>query len=165
MALIYNPVTLTVTASHYYVDGCRFLWNFVVAMGPAFWRALWNAPLNFLLLQLWVCAWARYWRIRIKLAARYVQLSWFWWLHMISVLWNLKPDLGGKDIHGSYWMWYRADMFELKRQFKELNRLRKEVGDSHVGTCIQFVLNIFLSHVPMVLLYTVSMIYFVVRIL
>ena len=68
---------------------------------------------------------------------------------MISVLWNLNPDTGGKDIHGTYWMWYRADMFELKRQFKELKRLRKDVGDSYVGMAFGFIWKLiseFFSH-------------------
>ena len=142
MARLLNPINIVktasnivMTASHRYVDVSRYLWSAFVAMGPT----LWSVPFMIFSLPAMVVAWVRYWYICFRLASRYIRLSWFWWLHMISVLWNLKPRLDGQDIHGTYWMWYRADMFELKRQFKELKRLRKDIGDSYIGKTICFI--------------------------
>ena len=84
---------------------------------------------------------------------------------MISVLWNLNPNLGGKDIFGTYWMWYRADMFELKRQFKELARLRKEIGDSYVGNAVNFIWNLIAVYLPMLVLNVATVVFFIARII
>ena len=84
---------------------------------------------------------------------------------MISVLWDLNPNLGGKDIFGTYWMWYRADMFELKRQFKELARLRKEIGNSYIGNAIDFIWKLISVYFPMSLLNSAAVVFFVARIL
>ena len=111
-----------------------------------------------------VVAWVRYWYIRFRLASRYIRLSWFWWLHMISVLWNLKPRLDGQDIHGTYWMWYRANMFSIKYEFKELKRQRKELGDSYFDAVFQMLSALLLLHIPMMVLNAVAVFYFTFRI-
>ena len=36
----------------------------------------------------------------------------------MSVLWNLEPITNGKQINGTYWMHYKADMFAIKSDLK-----------------------------------------------
>ena len=81
MALLFNPINIiktaskiVMTASHYYVDGARYLWNAFVAMGPAFW----SMPFVIMSLPLKFYVWIKYWHICIWLVARYIRLSWFW---------------------------------------------------------------------------------------
>ena len=129
MARLLNPINIVktasnivMTASHRYVDVSRYLWSAFVAMGPT----LWSVPFMIFSLPAMVVAWVRYWYIRFWLASRYIRLSWFWWLHMISVLWNLKPRLDGQDIHGTYY----ATGINLNTSFQTLRRhFQEKFGD------------------------------------
>ena len=112
-----------------------------------------------------LCSSAVYWNEKAILRNRWLTLTWFWWLQMISVLWNLDPELNGKDINGTYWMHYKANMFELKSEFKELKRQRKDLGDSCFDTALQFIWSMFFLHFPMFVLNAIAVVYFTFRIL
>ena len=71
---------------------------------------------------------------------------------MISILWYHIPLRTGKHINGTWWEFYRADMFSIKSEFKELKRQRRELGDSCFNVALQIISNIFFLHVPMFVL-------------
>ena len=80
-----------------------------------------------------------YWYARCKLAFFHFYLSWKWWLVMVSVLWNLEPVTNGKQINGTYWMHYKADLFAIKSDLKETSRLRRDLGDAAIDVFFNFL--------------------------
>ena len=128
------------------------LWQHVVS----FVKLIFSTP-SFILLSI------KYWMIRSKLWMRYMKLSWLWWLYMISVLWYHKPP-EPKQVHGTYWMLWRADMYQLKREFKDLKRFRKDIGDSCFDTALYFLITFFVLHLPMLILNAIATSYLVCRI-
>ena len=101
--------------------------------------------------------------IRSKLWMRYMKLSWLWWLYMISVFWYHKPP-EPKQVNGTYWMLWRADMYQLKQEFKDLKRFRKDIGDSCFDTTLYFLITFFVLHLPMLILNAIATSYLVWRI-
>ena len=51
---------------------------------------------------------------------------------MVSVLWNLESITNGEKINGTYWMHYKADLFAIKSDLKEISRLRRDLGDAAI---------------------------------
>ena len=51
-------------------------------------------------------------------------------------------------------------MFELKRQFKELARLRKEIGDSYVGNAVSFIWNLIAVYLSMSVLNATAVVFY-----
>ena len=82
---------------------------------------------------------------------------------MISVLWYHTPP-EPKQINGTYWMHWKADMYELKSEFKELFRLRKNIGDSSFDLFLQSLIRIIVLHIPMFILNAIATSYLVWRI-
>ena len=79
------------------------------------------------------------WYARCKLVFFHFYLSWKWWLVIVSVLWNLEPITNGKQINGTYWMHYKADMFAIKSDLKETSRLRRDLGDAAIDGFFNFL--------------------------
>ena len=82
---------------------------------------------------------------------------------MISVLWYHKPPQE-KQIDGTYWMHWKADMCQLKREFRELKRLRKEIGESCLDSVLVFLFEVLFLHFPMLILNAIATSYLVWRI-
>ena len=68
---------------------------------------------------------------------------------MVSVLWNLKPIINGKQINGTYWMYYKADMFAIKSDLKETSRLRRVFGDAAIDGFLNFLYKVLILCGPM----------------
>ena len=71
---------------------------------------------------------------------------------MVSVLWNLKPIINGKQINGTYWMYYKADMFAIKSDLKETSRSRRDLGDAAIDGIFNFLYNFLTLYGPMMAL-------------
>ena len=129
--------------------------------------SLWQYLVSFVMLTISIPSFIllsiKYWMIRSKLWMRYIKLSWLWWLYMISVLWYHKPP-APKQVNGTYWMLWRADMYQLKREFKDLKRFRKDIGDSCFDTVLHFLISFFILHLPMLILNAIATSYLVWRI-
>ena len=82
---------------------------------------------------------------------------------MISVLWYHEPP-EPKQVNGTYWMLWRADMYQLKREFKDLKRFRKDIGDSCFDELLHFLVTFFILHLPMLILNAIATSYLVWRI-
>jgi hypothetical protein len=82
---------------------------------------------------------------------------------MISVLWYHEPP-NIMQIHGTYWMNWRADMYHLKRELKELKRLRKDIGESCLDSVLTFLFSVLFLHIPMLILNAIASSYLVWRI-
>ena len=61
-------------------------------------------------------------------------------------------------------MHWKADMYELKSEFKELFRLRKNIGDSSFDLFLQSLIKIIVLHIPMFILNAIATSYLVWRI-
>ena len=55
-------------------------------------------------------------------------------------------------------------MYQLKREFKDLERFRKDIGDSCFDTALHFLITFFVLHLPMLILNTFATSYLVWRI-
>ena len=72
------------------------------------------------------------------------------WLVMGSVLWNLEPITNGRQINGTYWMHYKADMFVIKSDLKETSRLRRYLGDAAIDGFFNFLYKFLTLYDPMI---------------
>ena len=84
---------------------------------------------------------------------------------MISAYWNHVPLTNGKQVDGTYWMHYREDMYNIKGQFADLKRLRKNIGNSHFGSSLSLCWSLTFLYFPMLLLNLFAVSFFTVRIL
>ena len=55
-------------------------------------------------------------------------------------------------------------MYHLKRELKELKRLRKDIGESCLDSVLTFLFSVLLLHIPMLILNAIASSYLVWRI-
>ena len=83
---------------------------------------------------------------------------------MMSSIWNHNPPTNGKQINGTYWMHYRATMFQLKSDFKDVSRTRHDLGDATADCFLSSPCILFSLHAPKFMLNGVAMTYFILGI-
>ena len=75
---------------------------------------------------------------------------------MVSALWNLEPITNEKQINGTYWMHYKADMFAIESDLKETSRLRRGLSNATIDGVFDLLYSFLILHGPMMTLEIVA---------
>ena len=70
-----------------------------------------------------------------------------------------------KKIDDTYWMHWKADMYQLNQEFRDLKQVRKEIGESCLDSILIFLFEVLFFHIPMLILNVIATSYLVWRIL
>ena len=70
-----------------------------------------------------------YWQFRAWFLYRHLRLNWDWWYTIIYAIYLNPPHRHKGKFNGYFWMLVRAELFDLKAQYKELKKARKRLDE------------------------------------